>query len=113
MRQRTPAISIVVPAYNAAATIIRTLESAAASLRYCIEEQGLLVEAEIVVVDDGSTDETASLVKKWSKRALVRLIRNGANRGAGFSRNEGVRQSGGGLLFFLDADDVFYPAHIH
>ncbi len=113
MRLRTPTITVVIPAYNAAKTIIRTLESAVASLRHCVEIEGLLVEAEIVVIDDCSTDGTAELVTKWGKRALVRLIRNAANRGPGFSRNEGVRQSGGGFLFFLDADDVFYPNHVH
>jgi glycosyltransferase involved in cell wall biosynthesis len=42
----------------------------------------------------------------------VRLVRNAANRGAGFSRNEGVRRSTGWFLFFLDADDVFDDIHV-
>jgi glycosyltransferase involved in cell wall biosynthesis len=113
MRQRTPTVSIIIPAYNAAKTIERTLESAAASIRHCIDTKGLAIEAEIVVIDDGSTDATVEIVTGWGKRAPVRLIRNTANRGAGFSRNEGVRQSSGRFLFFLDADDVFYPNHVY
>ncbi len=112
MRQRTPTVAIVIPAYNAAKTIDRTLESAVASLRYCTDTHGLDVTAEIVVVDDGSTDATVERVTAWASRAPIRLIRNAANRGAGFSRNEGVRHSTGSFLFFLDADDVFYPNHI-
>lgn len=112
MRQRTPTAAIIIPAYNAAKTIDRTLESAVASIRRCAD-QGLAAEAEILVVDDCSTDATADLVNAWSKSAPVRLIRNAVNRGPGFSRNEGVRQSMASYLFFLDADDVFYPNHIH
>ena len=111
MRSRTPTVAIIIPAYNAARTIARTLESAVASLRYCTDTQGLAVEAEIVVVDDGSTDGTIDIVA--SHGAPMRLIRNVTNRGAGFSRNEGVRHSTGSFLFFLDADDVFYPNHVY
>ncbi|MEQ9448122.1 MAG: glycosyltransferase family A protein, partial [Rhodospirillaceae bacterium] len=69
---------------------------------------------EIVVVDDQSSDDTPAITENWSKRyPEVRLVRSPENRGPGFSRNEGVRQSAGQYLFFLDADDVFYPNHIH
>jgi glycosyltransferase involved in cell wall biosynthesis len=68
---------------------------------------------DVVVVDDRSTDATSALVEAWSAKGPVRLIRNAQNRGPGFSRNEGVRRSTGNFLFFLDADDVFYPNHVH
>ena len=110
---RTPSATVIIPAYNASKTINRTLESALASLRHCIEDREFEAEIEIVVVDDCSSDATTDMVTAWSARAPVRLIRNPVNRGPGFSRNEGVRQSEGSLLFFLDADDVFYPNHIH
>ena len=113
MRARIPSAVIVIPAYNAAKTIDRTLESAVTSLRHCTDVQGLAVDAEIVVIDDRSTDTTADLVTAWMARGPVRLIRSPVNRGPGFARNEGVRQSSGTFLFFLDADDVFYPNHIH
>lgn len=110
MRSRTPTASIIIPAYNAATTIARTLNSAAAAVNICIEK-GLTVEAEIVVVDDCSTDDTAARVEAWAGQAT--LIRQNANRGAAAARNEGVRQSSGAFVFFLDADDVFYANHIH
>ncbi len=113
MRTRTPTGVIVIPAYNAAKTIARALDSALSSIRYCVEDQGQPAEIEIVVVDDCSTDNTAELVAAWTAPAPARLIRNAVNRGAGYSRNEGVRQSTGRWLFFLDADDVFYANHIH
>lgn len=108
MRSRTPTAVLIIPAYNAAKTIVRTLDSAAASLAFC-RDQGLAVDAEILIVDDGSTDDTAAFVAQWPGEK--RLIRQ-ANAGAGAARNEGVRQSSGTFLFYLDADDVFYPNHI-
>ncbi|TAK98657.1 MAG: glycosyltransferase family 2 protein [Rhodospirillaceae bacterium] len=115
MALRSPlTATVVIPAYNAAKTLDRTLESAVASLRHCVDVAGLALDCEIVVVDDVSTDATAGIAEAWAKREpAVRLIRNAVNRGPGFSRNEGVRQSTGWFLFFLDADDVFYPNHIH
>lgn len=108
MHSRTPTVSIIIPAYNAVKTIVRTLDSAVAAARYC--EANLAAEIDIVVVDDCSTDSTAELVN--AAGSPVRLIHNAVNRGPGFSRNEGVRQSAGGFLFFLDADGVFFPNHI-
>jgi glycosyltransferase involved in cell wall biosynthesis len=109
---RTPTAAVIIPAYNAAKTLDRTLQSAVSSLHHC-EAQGLAVEAEIIVVDDCSTDATAEIAESWAETAPVRLIRNAVNRGPGYSRNEGVRLSTAGYLFFLDADDVFYENHIH
>ena len=109
MRPRTPTVSVIIPAYNAAKTITRTLNSAMASARHCPNTTA--AEIDIIVVDDCSTDTTVDLVT--AAGAPVRLIRNVVNRGPGFSRNEGVRQSAGAFLFFLDADDVFFPNHIH
>jgi len=109
----TPTAAVIIPAYNAAKTLDRTLESAVGALVYCTELEKLEVEAEIVVVDDRSTDETPSIARAWSKRhPAVRLITNPENRGLGFSRNEGVRQTTGQFLCFLDSYDVFYPNHI-
>jgi glycosyltransferase involved in cell wall biosynthesis len=111
MRARTPTAVIIIPAYNAAKTIDRTLASAVESWRHCAEI--LPVEMDIVVVDDCSADDTAALAEAWAAKGPVRLIRNAQNRGPGFSRNEGVRQSTSNFLFFLDADDVFYVNHVH
>lgn len=113
MRSRTPTAAVIIPAYNAGRTIDRTLESAIASLHYCVKDRGLPADIEIVVVDDFSTDGTPEQVAAWATQAPARLVRNPVNRGPGFSRNEGVRQLSGVFHFFLDADDVFFPTHIH
>jgi glycosyltransferase involved in cell wall biosynthesis len=109
MSRLLPTIAVIIPAYNAAATLDRTLVSALGSVRHC-HDRGLAMEAEIIVVDDRSTDATPAIVQRTPG---VRLITNAVNRGPGFSRNEGVRRSTAQFLFFLDADDVFYPNHIH
>jgi glycosyltransferase involved in cell wall biosynthesis len=108
-----PSIAVIIPAYNAAATLDRTLASAVAALQRCVA-QGLAVDADVIVVDDRSTDATPTIVANWSARdARVKLVTTAVNRGPGFSRNEGVRQSRAQYLFFLDADDVFFDNHIH
>ncbi len=114
MPRTTPTAAVIIPAYNAAATLDRTIESAVGALVYCTEVKGLAVQADIIVVDDQSTDETAAITRSWAERyPVVGLVQNSENRGPGFSRNEGVRQSTASFLFFLDADDVFYPDHIY
>ncbi len=110
---RRPSAAVIIPAYNAAKTLDRTLASAVAALRQYTDVEQQPLDAEIVVVDDVSTDATPEIVRAWHERdPAVRLVQNTANRGPGFSRNEGVRQSTGLFLFFLDADDVFFPNHI-
>ena len=105
MPPRHPSAAIVIPAHNAAKTLDRALTSASAALRNYTK----LLDAEIIVVDDASRDATAEVAQAHPG---VRLIRLDHNRGAGFARNEGVRQSTAGFLFFLDADDVFYDTHV-
>ena len=114
MSRIMPSIAIVIPTYNAAVTLDRTIESALGALVYCTDVKKILFEAEIIVVDDCSTDATAEITKRWIARyPVVRLVRTDRNRGPGFSRNEGVRQSKAAFLFFLDADDIFYPNHVY
>jgi glycosyltransferase involved in cell wall biosynthesis len=94
-------ISVVIPAYNAAKTIVRCLESV-----FCQEG----VPYEVVVVDDGSTDETGSLVEKGYKNK-VRYIRQ-ENSGPAAARNRGIRESRGNYIAFLDADDEWLPGKL-
>lgn len=88
-------ISVVIPAYNVAEWITRTLVS--------VLEQDL---AEIIVVDDGSTDETAEVAQAVSPE--IRVITQ-ANRGQGAARNRGAQEASGDWLLFLDADDLLLP----
>ena len=90
-------ISVVVPAYNTGVHISRAIESVLAQTRPVDE---------IIVVDDGSTDETASQVKKYSKK--VKYIYQ-ENAGAGAARNTGIKAARYEWIAFLDGDDEWLP----
>jgi dolichyl-phosphate beta-glucosyltransferase len=91
--------SIVIPAYNESRRILATLESVVECLR---AQQW---NAEVVVVNDGSTDGTADIVRQFQAQAPeVRLIENPGNRGKGYSVRSGMMQAKGEVLMFSDAD---------
>jgi dolichyl-phosphate beta-glucosyltransferase len=94
-----PQYSIVIPAYNEAARITAALESVVA----CVRERAW--RAEIVVVDDGSRDQTAEIVRSFARKAPeVRLLQNPGNHGKGYSVRNGLLHSFGEILMFTDAD---------
>jgi glycosyltransferase involved in cell wall biosynthesis len=94
-----PAYSIVIPAYNEGERITATLDKVLAWLR----ERG--TSAEIVVVNDGSRDNTADIIRRYAaSHPQVRLVENPGNRGKGFSVRNGMTQAQGDLLLFTDAD---------
>ncbi|MGA9717397.1 MAG: dolichyl-phosphate beta-glucosyltransferase [Acidobacteriaceae bacterium] len=94
-----PQYSIVIPAYNEAARIERALSCVSG----CIRQSGW--DAEVLVVDDGSADNTAALVESWAREhPEVRLIRNGRNRGKGYSVRNGMLRAAGEIVMFTDAD---------
>lgn len=98
-----PLVSIVIPAYNAAETLVETLASAAAQTHRKIE---------IIVVDDGSTDATATIAASFCERdPRARLVRQ-ENRGVCAARNKGIAESEGEFVAPLDADDIWHPEKI-
>ncbi len=94
-----PTYSIVIPAYNEAARIGNALEQVVA----CIHQRGW--SAEVIVVDDGSRDQTAEIVRTFAKtHSEVRLLQNPGNHGKGYSVRNGILHSLGEVVMFTDAD---------
>lgn len=94
-----PKYSIIIPAYNESARLGSTLDRV---LEYVSRQQW---EAEIIVVNDGSRDHTADLVREYAKNhPCLRLLENPGNRGKGFSVRNGMLNASGELLLFSDAD---------
>src|SRR5438445_2015275 len=91
--------SIIIPAYNEAARLGATLQRV---LEY-IRAQHL--NAEVIVVNDGSRDNTADLVREYaSANPVLRLLENPGNRGKGYSVRNGMLHANGEILLFSDAD---------
>lgn len=94
-----PQLSIVIPAYNEGARIETALERVMSA----VETQGW--DAEILVVDDGSRDDTAAIVQRWMQDyPRLHLIQNPGNRGKGYSVRNGLLQAAGDIVMFTDAD---------
>lgn len=94
-----PDISIIIPAYNEGERIGKALTEVLASIR----ENGW--KAEVLVVDDGSTDNTAQIAAGYAqKNPQVLLLRNEHNRGKGFSVRRGALSAAGDIIMFTDAD---------
>jgi dolichyl-phosphate beta-glucosyltransferase len=91
--------SFVIPAYNESVRIRPTLH---ALLRH-VQEQNW--DAEILVVNDGSSDDTAQIVREYGKlHPQVLLVENPGNRGKGFSVRNGMLHARGDICLFTDAD---------
>jgi hypothetical protein len=94
------AVSAVVPTYNRARLVARAILSARAALA---------PGDEILVVDDGSTDDTAAIVKQFGPPVQLLRLPHG---GAGAARNAGLAAARGPLIAFLDSDDEWFPDKI-
>lgn len=99
----TPLISIVIPVFNRADTIVRALEGCLAQTYERIE---------IVLVDDCSTDDLQSALKPFKGDERVRLVRHAHNQGVSAARNTGIQHAKGDLIAFLDSDDAWYPTKL-
>ena len=92
-------LSIIIPAYNESARISRALKQVLA----CVHERNW--PAEVIVVNDGSRDDTAEIVKKIAaKDPIVRMIENPVNRGKGYSVRNGMLHAAADVIMFTDAD---------
>lgn len=98
----SPLVSVIIPAYNASATIRRALDSVA------VQDYPQL---EIIVIDDCSKDATAEIVGGYSD-PRIRLLRNARNLGECGAMNEGIAAAKGEYIAFLDADDEWRPTKL-
>lgn len=103
MQRESPFFSITIPAYNRAFILEETILS--------VQAQSF-TDWEVIVVDDGSTDNTASLLEKMavSDTRIRYVYQNNAERSV--ARNNGAAHSKGKYLLFLDSDDAFQPDHL-
>ncbi len=92
-----PLFSVIIPTYNSASKITRAVKSVLAQT---------FKEYEIWVIDDGSTDETRSVLEPFGTQVHYHYQ---ANQGVAGARNQGARYASGAYLAFLDADDWWYP----
>ena len=98
----SPKISVIIPTYNKVEHLELTL--------FCLGKQDLSVDLfEVIVIDDGSTDDTKAFLEKLRSRYNLRFFHQ-SNSGQAIARNFGLQQARGGLIVFID-DDLLTPAH--
>ncbi|HTI51433.1 MAG TPA: glycosyltransferase family 2 protein [Planctomycetaceae bacterium] len=95
-----PRVSVIIPTYNRASLVCAAIES--------VLGQGY-PNLEVLVIDDGSTDDTAQVVARFG--TPVRYVRQ-SNAGAASARNRGIELATGELVAFLDSDDLFLPGKL-
>ena len=100
MKNQKPLVSVIVPVYNVEKYLEECLDS--------IINQ-TLEDIEIICVNDGSTDNSLKILKKYAKKDNRIKIINQKNCGLGCARNSGLNQSQGDYIFFLDSDDYLNP----
>lgn len=99
----TPLVSIILTTYNRSNYLKKCIESVIAQT---------FTDWELIIVDDGSTDETFNLISVYTKsNQKIRCMKH-SNRGAPLSRNSGILASTGKYITFLDSDDKYEPDHL-
>ncbi|MGX9519203.1 glycosyltransferase family 2 protein [Vibrio mediterranei] len=101
--------SVVVPCYNSSSTLERTLRSV-------VNQRSDLFELEIIIVDDGSSDNSKAIidlfVAEYSSVAIFKFLESKENRGVSAARNRGIETCSGEYILFLDSDDIFEPSKL-
>ncbi len=92
-----PRVSVIIPSYNCASYLGRAIDSARAQT---------YKDCEILIVDDGSTDNTKDVAMQYGRKVTYLYQQN---RGVSAARNHAISKSSGELLAYLDADDMWYP----
>jgi glycosyltransferase involved in cell wall biosynthesis len=97
MDKATPLVSVIIPTYNSAGFIAQAVQGVLAQTYRCYE---------VIVIDDGSTDETQEVLRQFGGQ--IRYHRQ-ENRGVSAARNEGIKIAQGEYVCLLDADDIWAP----
>lgn len=97
LKIKSPLVSIIMPVYNSENYIERAITSALAQI---------YTNYELIIIDDGSTDRSKEIIFKYKERLNYIYQKNA---GASAARNNGINNSNGELIAFLDADDMWYP----
>lgn len=95
-------VSVIIPTYNRGYIIHEALESAFNQTHR---------DFEVIVVDDGSTDDTRRVVERFPSEQ-IRYLRHEKNRGNGATCNDGIRAASGDAIAFLDSDDMWMPENL-
>jgi glycosyltransferase involved in cell wall biosynthesis len=95
-----PRVSVIIPSYNRADLLLEALESVF---------RQTWKNFEVIVIDDGSTDDTATRIEPWLSRIC---FLSQPNRGVAAARNHGIRYARGELICFLDSDDLWMPTKL-
>lgn len=96
-----PFFSVIIPTYNRAKDLKRSLESVLAQT---------FTDFELLIVDDGSTDSTPEVVGWYNDDRIRYIYQDNKERSA--ARNNGMQQATGKYICLLDSDDIFYPEHL-
>src|SRR5260370_40369290 len=96
----TPLVSVIIPTYNRAALVCQTIDNVF---------QQTYRNFEIILVDDGSTDETQARLRQYGDR--IRVITQ-TNAGAAVARNRGIAAAHGEIIAFQDSDDLWQPTKL-
>jgi glycosyltransferase involved in cell wall biosynthesis len=103
MKKSPPTVSVILPCYNGEQFIH---EAIASVLNQTFKD------LEIIVVDDGSTDDSVKIIETFLGDKRVRLLRHSVNRGIPATRNTGIKDSSGSFISFLDQDDLWLPGKL-
>ncbi len=93
-------VSVIIPMYNAEAYIMQCLESVLSQTYHCLE---------ILVVDDGSTDQSLDICREFRLHDRRIKILSQERKGVSSARNRGLEEASGKYIFFLDSDDMLHP----
>ncbi|MHA1380619.1 MAG: glycosyltransferase family 2 protein [Candidatus Helarchaeota archaeon] len=101
MTRDTPKVSVIIPTYNRAHLLPRAIKSVL---------NQTFKDFELIIIDDGSIDETEEVVKKFQKEdERIKYIKHNTNMGGGAARNTGIKVSRGEYIAFQDSDDEWLP----